>query len=146
MTLKTAIVELQTTQVIVCRAETDRQNDIKAAWKKLESSLPTITGRQFYGLCYSDLTGSVYFAGVVPLHTEEIVSLGFPTLSLRGGRYARVKLKDWSKHLDQIPKLCDELCRAFEKDPTGPTVEYYRSQSELHILVPLAQKQEKATG
>ena len=143
---KATIVDLPDTTIIVCRADEDRKPDIQNAWQKLESSLPTLKGRQFYGLCYSDPTGSVYFAGVVPLHPQEIVSMGFPTLLLKGGRYACVKLKDWQKHEDQIAKLFGELCQEFEKDPAGPAVEYYRSASELHILIPLAETQNRAHG
>jgi hypothetical protein len=43
----------------------------------------------------------VYYAGLQPLDEQEIRSLGFPTMTLKGGTYARVKLMDWNDHADR---------------------------------------------
>jgi hypothetical protein len=50
---------------------------------------------------------------------------------LKGGKYARVKLLDWNKHADEIGGIFDELMEKYKKDPNGPTVEFYRSHTEL---------------
>ncbi len=50
-----------------------------------------------------------------------------------------VKLMDWPNHVDEIGAIFDELMRNFPMAPNAPTLEYYRSQSELHLLVPLAE-------
>jgi hypothetical protein len=51
----------------------------------------------------------------------------------------RTKLTDWNNHADEIGPIFDELMETYKKDPAGPTVEFYRSQSELHLMIPLAQ-------
>jgi hypothetical protein len=135
------IVEIPSIHLVVCRAEADRGDEIKAAWRQLESKLPTLKGRKFYGLSYTEASGPAYYAGVEPLDAGEAAALGFPTLVLNGGKYARVKLKDWTKHTEEIPTIFDQLDQAVQRDPARPAVEFYRSQSELHLLVPVADDQ-----
>jgi len=135
---KMTTVELPDIRLIVCRAEDDRPDEIKAAWHKLESKLYTLKGRKFYGLMYDEPSGPAYYAGVEPLGPSEVTALGFPSLILQGGKYARVKLKDWTKHTEEIPLIFDKLASAVPRDPSRPAIEFYRSQSELHLLIPVA--------
>ena len=81
----------------------------------------------------------MYYAGLQPLDQNEIASLGFPTLTLKGGTYARVKLMDWNHHADEIGPIFDQLMEEYQKDPEGPSVEFYRSQQELHLMIPIAE-------
>ena len=74
-----------------------------------------------------------------PLDENEAKSLGFSTLAVKGGKYARARLLDWHNHTDQIGAIFDDLARSFPADPDRPVVEHYRSDSELHLLVPLAE-------
>lgn len=136
MKQQVTIINLPDTQLVVCRAA-EFPVGIKAAWDQLESKLPSLRGRKFYGLTFREDEGLVYYAGLEPLDAEEIARLGFPTKTLRGGKYARVKLLDWTKHADEIGEIFGELMDQFEKDPAGPTVEFYRSQSELHLMIPV---------
>ncbi len=46
---------------------------------------------------------------------------------------------DWNRHADEIPQIFEELMNEYKKDPQGATVEFYRSQTELHLMVPLAE-------
>jgi predicted transcriptional regulator YdeE len=123
--------------LIVVRAEKDREPEIKAAWRALESKLSSLKGRKFYGVCQRETSGMVYYAGLEPLNTDEVKLLGLPTLSIQGGKYARVKLSDWFKHTDQISPIFDQLEETFRTDPDRPFLEHYRSNSELHLLAPL---------
>ena len=140
MTHKATIVELPATTLIVYRAEQDREPEIKAAWQTLESKLTSLKGRKFYGLCYADASGTAYYAGVEPRDVEEVITIGLPTMAFTGGKYARVKLLDWPKHTDRISAIVEELERTFRADPARPVVEHYRSHSELHVLVPIAEE------
>ncbi|MBE0431254.1 MAG: GyrI-like domain-containing protein [Dehalococcoidia bacterium] len=137
MTCKATIVDLPDIQLMVSRAE-EFPGGIKGAWDTLESRLASLKGRKFYGLTLCEGPQLAYFAGVVPVSDEEVSSLGLPTMIIKGGKYARAKLFDWSDHTDEIGKVFDELMREFRMDPNGHSVEYYRSQSELHLLIPLA--------
>jgi hypothetical protein len=135
---KATIVELPDLKLMVVRAE-EFPSGLKTAWDGLESRLSSLKGRKFYGASRYEGSEMVYFAGVVPTGDEEVAALGLPTMTIKGGKYARAKLLDWSKHTDEIGSIFDELTQEFPMAPNGWVLEYYRSQSELHLLVPLAQ-------
>ena len=138
MTRKATLVDLPDIHLVVSRAD-EFPSGIKAAWDRLESKLSSLKGRRFYGVTFCEGSQLVHYAGLVPANDEEVASLGFPTMMIRGGKYARAKLFDWSNHTDEIGKIFDELMEDFQMDPDSPTIEYYRSQSELHLLVRLAE-------
>ncbi len=137
MKSKATIVEMPEIHLVVCKAD-EVPSGIRASWRKLESKLPSLRGRKFYGLSYMEGNEMIYYAGVVPLNDAEVASLGFPRKVIEGGRYARVKLMDWSKHLNEIPAIFDELIQEF-KMGNGPAIEYYRSQYELYLMIPIAE-------
>ena len=131
------IVNQLDVQLVVCRAE-EFPAGIKESWERLESKLATLKGRKFYGLTFFEEGHLVYYAGLQPLDDTETHALGFPTMTLKGGKYARIKLMDWNNHTDEIGGIFDELMEDYKKDPNGPTVEFYRSQTELHLMIPIA--------
>ena len=94
MTYKATMVDLPDIQLVGSRAD-QFPSGIKAAWDRLESKLPSLKGRRFYGLTICEGSQLAYFAGVVPVSDEEVSSLGFHTMILKGGKYARVKVLDW---------------------------------------------------
>jgi hypothetical protein len=124
--------------LVVCEAN-EFPAGIKDSWRRLKSKLKTLRGRRFYGLTYFEDGQLVYYAALEPLSEHEMQVLGFPTRPLKGGRYARVKLMDWNRHADEIPAIFEELMETYKKDPQGPTVEFYRSQYELYLMIPLAE-------
>ena len=138
MKYKATIVDRPDVNLVVCRADAF-PSGIKAAWDKLETKLSSLKGRKFYGLTVYEGSQLAYFAGLEPVSDEEVALLGLPTMMIRGGKYARAKLLDWPNHTDRIGEIFNELLRDFETDPDSPTIEYYRSQSELHLLVRLAE-------
>jgi hypothetical protein len=139
MKSKATIVQMPDLHLVVVRAEQDREPEIKAAWRALESRLTSLKGRKFYGLCRNEGSGTVYYAGLEPLDAKEIESLGLSTISVKGGKYARAKLVDWHQHTDEIGAIVEDLEKAFLIDPNRPVVEHYRSHSELYLLAPLAE-------
>jgi hypothetical protein len=134
---KATIVDLPGVKLMVVRAD-EFPSGLKTAWDTLESKLSSLKGRKFYGASRYEGSQMVYFAGVVPVNDEEVTELGLPTISIKGGKYARVKLLDWPDHTKEIGPLVDALMQEFPMAPNGWVLEYYRSQSELHLLVPLA--------
>ena len=136
---KSTIVNQPGLRLVVCRA-TEFPAGIPDSWNRLESKLPSLKGRKFYGLTFFEDGHLVYYAGVEPLDENEAVSLGFPLMTLKGGEYARVRLMDWNDHTDEIGPIFDQLMEEYKKDPAGPTVEFYRSQTELHLMIPILDK------
>ena len=138
MERRTTIVDQPDIELVVCRAD-EFPAGIKESWERLESKLASLKGRKFYGLTFWEDGHLVYYAGLQPVDEAEIQALGLPTLTLKSGKYARVKLMDWNDHVDEIGPIFDELIEEYKKDPSGPTVEFYRSHMELHLMIPLAQ-------
>lgn len=82
-----------------------------------------------------------YYAGLVPdseIEERKFESLGFTVREIPGGRCARTKLFDWSDKTDQIGPTIGAMISEHGIDPSRPQMEFYRSFSELHLLVPIS--------
>ena len=103
------------------------------AFQALEAKLPSLRGRKFYGV----LLGNEYRACVVIDAGDDPASLPHPTWILRGGKYVRRRIVDWERQLDIIGPTIQALLQRPDADPSRPCLEYYRSQRELLVLVPV---------
>ena len=127
---------LEDTPVIYVKSENGPAGATKA-FNKLESKLPSLKGRKFYGLIFGEYPNLEYWASVAILENENPDTFGFPKWTIPGGWYAQTKLKNWSKNLDKIPTLFKELVSKYEIDSTRPSIEFYRSMDELLLRVPI---------
>jgi len=103
------------------------------AFKALEGKLSSLKGRKFYGV----VLGDEYRACVAVGPNDDLLSLPHPTWTLPGGRYVRRRITHWEEHLHLIGPTCENLRRRPDFDPSRPCIEYYRSQKELLIMVPV---------
>ncbi|MDP1587095.1 MAG: hypothetical protein Q8M07_05100 [Prosthecobacter sp.] len=116
------------------------------AFSAIESQLKTLKGRRFYGLVFERDEGMEYFAGLVPdsvIEESRFTELGFPITEVEGGACARIKLLNWTSKTDQIGPSFGAMIDQFGIDTSRPQMEYYRSLSELHLLLPVPAKQPK---
>jgi len=116
------------------------------AFRAIECHLKTLKGRRFYGLVYESDEGMEYFAGLVPdneIEERRFTGLGFPIVEIEGGVCARIKLLDWTSKTDQIGPAFGAMIGQFGIDTSRPQMEYYRSLSELHLLLPVPAGQPK---
>lgn len=141
MKYQATVVKMPDLLLAVCKAHSF-PDGITDAWNRLEARIPSLKGRRFYGLTTCEGGELVYYAAVKVGSEDEAASLGFPAMRVRGGRCVLVKLMDWPNRVGEISAIFDELMRNFPMAPNAPTLEYYRSQSELHLLVPLAEGHE----
>lgn len=108
------------------------------AFDKLESYLSSLRGRKFYGTFQAG-----EYRACVALQPEDRPSeLGLATWVIPGGRYARRKVKDWTEKVAQLGEMFDALAEEYQADPERPSIEFYRSQSELHLLLPVLSAEE----
>ena len=68
------------------------------AFRQLETELPSLKGRKFYGV----IIGDEYRACVAIDQNSDVSSLPFPTWSIPGGRCIRGKIPDWEKNIHLI--------------------------------------------
>ena len=129
------IVTLQDTTVMYVDGEKGKPIAEQApqAMKDLEARLTSLRGRKFYGVVLSN----EYRACVTVAPNDEVHSLPHPTWTIPGGRYVRRRIPDWENNLRLIGQTCEELRHRSDADPSRPTVEFYRSQKELLVMVPI---------
>ncbi|MEX1248105.1 MAG: GyrI-like domain-containing protein [Anaerolineales bacterium] len=134
--LKVNVIEFPGAQLVVSRA-TKFPEDLKGCWQRLESKLRSLKGRSFYGLAFTEGDKITYYATLETSDPEEIKALGLPTMLLGSGKYVCVKLLNWSEHTGEIGEIFAFLHSKYMKDSSRPDVEFYRSQAELHLLMPI---------
>ena len=103
------------------------------AFQQLEDKLSSLKGRKFYGI----IIGNEYRACVAIGQNSYVSSLPYPTWTIPGGRYIRRKIPDWEKNLHLIGRSFDDLCGLPDFDSSRPLIEFYRSQKELLLMVPV---------
>jgi len=131
-------IYVELTDIPVLRIRADMKGDgPRAAFDRLESKLPTLKGRRFYGTFQVLEDGEEYFACVELIGTDDPTSMQVERGVIPGGLYARRKLMDWQNKISSLPTLFEEMVGDHDVDPGRPSVEFYRSQKELHLLLPV---------
>lgn len=83
--------------------------------------------------------GERYFACVERIASDDPEGMGLEAARIPGGLYARRKLFDWEKIIaaGKLKEYGREFVLAHDIDRSRPELEYYRSMSELHLLLPV---------
>ncbi len=105
------------------------------AFERLEARLRRLKGRRFYGT-FQPPDGP-YRACVAIEFGEDTAALGLPKWTIPGGRYRRRKLLDWEQHLPEIGRSFARMSEGAERDVTRPSIEFYRSQKEVLLFLPV---------
>lgn len=129
--MKSTIIQQAPLRLITMKAKSFPEG-IRAAWQEIESRRK-IKGRKAYGLIYD----GEYFAGLVSDGELEERVTGLPVIEVVGGPCARIKLEDWQKNIAEIGPLFEQMAAEHEVDSARPAMEFYRSFSELHLLLPV---------
>ena len=103
------------------------------AFRVLEAKLLSLAHRKFYGVTL----GGEYRACVAIEGTDDLNALPHAEWTIPGGRYVRRKIPNWEANIDRIGPAFKALRARPDSDPTRPSVEYYRSQRELLVMVPI---------
>jgi hypothetical protein len=102
------------------------------AFGKLESCLPTMRGRKFYGVY--DVQKNIYRACVMKLSGEQ---LSIEDWTIPGGEYVRTIISHWNHDPSVIASIFHEVAKKYTVDPTRPSIEYYRRFDEPHLFLPV---------
>ena len=136
-----AYVELKDIPVMRVRADM-KGGGPAAAMNLLESKLPTLKGRKFYGIFRMRPDGEEYYACVARVETDDPLTMQLEAGVIPGGRFARRKILNWEAiiHDGLLPRLSQEFAsaHAHEADPNRFTLEFYRSQAELLLFAPVS--------
>jgi len=105
------------------------------AFSQLEGRLPSLKRRRFYGT-FQPPDGP-YRACVAVEPDDDPRAMGLVEWTIPGGEYAHDRLKNWEDHIPEIGRTFERIARECERDPSRPSVEFYRSQKELVLLFPV---------
>lgn len=126
-------VTLDELPVFVVAKDGDPGQAAGEAFSELEAALPSMRGRRFYG--YYEPSEKRYFACVV---AQDDDALDLDRRSLPGGAYARARLRGQAPELyGRIGDAFDLVAKSVAVDPSRPWLEYYRSDREVDVLVPV---------
>lgn len=121
---------------VMCVEATGVRNSAKA-FLKLESKLPSLRGRRFYGVLEGEPENGIYRACVKLELNDRPGKMGLKAWSIPGGKYARAKIKDWEAYVNEIAPTFKKMSELYAVDNSRPTIEFYRSQKELLLLLPI---------
>ncbi len=109
------------------------------AMRLLESKLPSLKGRKFYGVFRLLPEGEQYYACVEKWPSDDESTFGLEVGIIPGGLYLRRKVFDWEKVIadGKLGSIFQELGSRYQADRSRPEIEYYRSMAELHLLMPV---------
>jgi hypothetical protein len=105
----------------------------RGAFEKLEAKLRTLKGRKFYGTFH----GGEYRACVALQPGDDPEALGLDTWVIPGGKYVREKMMNWRGRIPEIGERFVAMSERYPADPDRPSIEFYRSQSELQLFLPV---------
>ncbi|HTW39738.1 MAG TPA: GyrI-like domain-containing protein [Thermoplasmata archaeon] len=113
------------------------------AMHRLEARLPSLKGRRFYGTFRMLPTGEEYYACVERVESDDPAQMGLETGTIPGGLYLRRKLSDWQKVIAEgkLGEQFEEMLRTCHPDRSRPSIEFYRSMAEMHLLEPVLNRE-----
>lgn len=109
------------------------------AMSHLESKLPSLKGRKFYGVFRELPEGEEYFACVERIPSDDPEKMHLDVGVIPGGLYARRKVLNWQQLIasGNLGKQFQEMVRLYDFDPSRPEIEFYRSMAELLLMLPV---------
>jgi len=125
-------VNMEPVKVMYVEAE-GGLSGIRQAWNELESKLPSLKGRKFYGTYHNNM----YRSCVAITDEKEAETLGVPTATIPGGKYVREKVVDYRSRVEVIAETFEAMAKECNADRSRPEVEFYKSQSEIVLLLPI---------
>lgn len=121
---------------VMFRSADDEQAAITQAWTELEEAVGSLRGRKFYGAF--DPKTCDYRACVELRDGDDPEGLGLERGMLRGGRYARTRLKGEPPAVyARILPESKELAQRPDADRQAPSIEFYRRRNVIDLLQPL---------
>jgi hypothetical protein len=138
-----AFVERAEVPVLRVKADVEGSGP-PGAFAQLESKLPTLRGRRFYGTFRLKDGVEEYYACVERIARDDPLAWEVETGVIPGGLYLRRRLVGSEEHIPHLPRLFREMIESSDLDDQRPSVEFYRSQTELQLLLPVRSRSRAA--
>jgi hypothetical protein len=108
---------------------------IRQSWRRLESKLPSLKRRKFYGTYH--VRDETYRACVAIVSEKEPEILNLPVWTIPGGKYLREKVKGWSSRPEIMGEIFQSMAKERDSDLARPSIEFYKSQEEVILFLPV---------
>ncbi len=108
---------------------------VPQAWSELEARLSSLKGRKMYGAFHP--RDGVYRACMAIIDEGEPGTLGLPMWTIPGGKFARDRVRNWTGNVEKIGEAFESMAHKYKADPGRWSIEFYRSQEEIVLLLPL---------
>ncbi len=109
----------------------------RQAFDKLESNLPSLKGRKFYGLILGTPPNDEYWACVELTAEDKPKEWDFQIGVVPAGKYIQERIDNWNNDTSLIGKTFQKLAEENDLDKSRPCVEFYRSTRDMLIRVPV---------
>ena len=106
------------------------------AFERLEKPLPTLRHRKFFGT-YLPETDTYRACVAIDISSDRPRQWGFKITEIPGGKYLQSRVKNWVGREELIGKTFHEMMKQVKLDENRPSIEYYRSQKELVLYLPV---------
>ncbi|HEV8050159.1 MAG TPA: hypothetical protein VGP88_06155 [Thermoplasmata archaeon] len=117
----------------------------KPAFDVLLSTLPRVMERDIYGTFQARDGPAEYFACATRLPSDLPHYPDLATGTVPGGLYVRrIYLTDWRRMIPDIPGIFHRLVDEFHHDAKRPSIEFYRGDNELQLLLPVLDRKERS--
>jgi|HubBroStandDraft_3_1064219.scaffolds.fasta_scaffold103888_2 hypothetical protein len=116
----------------------------KPAFDVLLSTLPDVMDRGIYGTFRVREGPPEYFACAQRLPTDPPAYPDLQAGTIPGGLFVRrIYLGDWRLTIPDIPRHFHRLVAEYHHDPGRPSIEWYRGDNELQLLLPVLDRKER---
>jgi hypothetical protein len=128
--------EVETQSIAVwCVSSTGGVQNSKIVFEKLEKRLGSLRGRKFYGVLEGSPGSGIYRACVAKNQEDDCKDL--ESWIIPGGKYLKAKINNWGECLNLIGETFSEMTQFGDIDIGRPYIEFYRSQKELILFLPI---------
>lgn len=131
--MRVTMTAQQSVEVLCVRADRGVAG-AKQAFHELERRVASLRGRRFYDVLSREGT---YRACVARQPYDDPLALGLEAWTIPGGAYARTRIINWPERVDEIAATFGKLSQLYREDAARPSVEFYRSQRELILWLPI---------
>ena len=107
------------------------------AFNKLESYLPTLKGRKFYGLVFGVPPNDTYWASVALIDLDNPEKEGMQIGAIPAGKYVQERINNWNNNTSLIGQTFQKISKQYTIDSSRPSIEFYRSMRDMLIRLPI---------
>jgi len=129
-------VTIEDIPVMFVRERGEPSRSAPRAFARLESTLPSLQGRKFYGVF--DLDAGEYRACVALSEGDEPETVGCTRGVIPGGTYLRARLRGEPQDTtSRISETFAGMAAAESPDPSRLAIEFYRRRDQVDLLFPV---------